>query len=119
MECGLCRSGRTRRRARAEVWRWSRDREFELTGSGRGGKAVPLGYQEPIRCNRERGVMMEPSPVTAFEMTEAQLLFQFLIVAFDDPALFGHLDQSFELGAGRQRRDPILGRFRFPFRSFH
>jgi hypothetical protein len=118
MECGLCRSGRTGRPARAEVWRWPRGCEFEMTGSGRGGKTVPLGYQEPIRCNAERGVMVEPSPVTAFEMTEAQLLFQFLIIAFHDPALFRHLDQSFELGAGRQRRDLILGRFWFPCRPF-
>src|SRR5215472_8029704 len=38
MECGLCRSGRTRRPARTEVWRQPRGCEFEMSGSGRGEK---------------------------------------------------------------------------------
>src|SRR6516165_2501838 len=118
MECGLCRSGRTRRPAREEAWRQPRGCELEMSGSGRGGKTVPLGYQEPICCNAERGVMVEPSPVTALEMAEAQFLFQFLIIAFDDPTLLRHLYQSLEPDAGRQRRDPILGRLRFPFWPF-
>ena len=29
------------------------------------GKTASLGYQEPISCDAERGVMMEPAPVTA------------------------------------------------------
>ena len=101
IECGLCRSGRTRRPARAELWRRPRGCELELTGSGRGGKTVPLGYQESIRCNAWRGVMMEATPVTTFEMAEPQLLLQLLIIAFDDPTVFGYFDQSLELGAGR------------------
>jgi hypothetical protein len=42
--------------------------------------------------------MMEPTPVASFEMSQSQLLFQFFIVPFDDPAMLGHLEQSFELG---------------------
>jgi len=76
IECGLCRSGRPRPPAWAEVRRRPRDVEFEVSGSGRGGKTVPLAYQEPIPCNAERGVMVEPSPITTFEMTEPQLLFE-------------------------------------------
>src|SRR6185437_2044725 len=53
--------------------------------------------------------MVEPAPVAALEMSQPQLLFQLLIIPFDDPAVFGHLDQSFELGSGRQRRYPIFG----------
>src|SRR6266852_9022805 len=62
--------------------------------------------------------MMEPAPVAAFKVSESQLLFQFFVVTFDDPAMFGHLDQSFELGGGRQRRYPVPGGFGFPFRPF-
>ena len=51
IECGLCRSGRTRRPAWSEVWRWPEGGESKMTGTGRGGKTVPLGYQEPISCN--------------------------------------------------------------------
>ena len=71
-----------------------------MAGAGRGGKTVPLGHQEPISCDAERGVVVEPAPVTAFKVPQPQLLFQLLIIPFDDPAVFGHLDQSFELGVG-------------------
>jgi hypothetical protein len=86
MECGLCRSGR--RSARAEVRRRPGDNEFESAGAGRGGKTGPLGYQEPISCDAERGVMVEPAPVAAFKMSQAQFLFQLLVVALDNPAVF-------------------------------
>ena len=68
-----------------------------------GGKTVPLGYQEPISCDAKRGVMVKPPPVAALKVSQPQLLFQLLIVPFDNPAVFGHLDQSFELGVQRQR----------------
>ncbi len=52
IECGLCRSARVRRAARAEVRRWwPGGNESKMPGAGRGGKTAPLGYQEPIRCN--------------------------------------------------------------------
>jgi hypothetical protein len=54
-------------------------------------------------------VMVEPAPVTAFQVPQSQLLFQFQIVPFNDPAVFGYLDQSFELGVSRQRRYPVFG----------
>jgi hypothetical protein len=47
-----------------------------MTGSGRGGKTVPLGYQEPISCYAECGVMVEPAPVATFKVPQPQLLFQ-------------------------------------------
>src|SRR5580693_7654723 len=111
MECGLCRSGRA---AWAEVRRWSGDNESKMTGAGRGGKTVPLGYEEPISCDAERCVVVEPAPVAAFKVPRPQLLFQFLIVPLDDPAVFGHFDQSFKAGVRRQRRYPVLTRFCIP-----
>jgi len=118
IEFGLCRSGRTRRPARAEVRRRPRGNESKMTGAGRGGKTVPLDHQEPISCDAQRGVMVEPAPVAAFKVPQAQLLFQLLVIPFDDPAVFGHLDQIFELGVQRQRRNPVLRGFRFPSRPF-
>src|ERR1700721_1873773 len=59
-------------------------------------------------------MVVEPAPVAAFKVAKSQLLFQFLVIPFDDPAMFGHLDQSFEPGVWRQRRYPILDRFCLP-----
>jgi hypothetical protein len=42
-----------------------------MTGAGRAGKTVPLGYQEPISCDAQSGVMMEPTPVAAFKVAPA------------------------------------------------
>ena len=103
IECGLCRSGRTRRPAWAELRRRPGGNESKMTGAGGGGKTVPLGHQEPISRDTQRGVMVEPTPVAAFEVPQPQLLFQLLVVPLDDPAVFGQLDQSFEFGRGRQR----------------
>jgi hypothetical protein len=71
-----------------------------MTGAGRGGKTVPLGYEEPISCDAKRCVVVEPAPVAAFKVPQPQFLLQFLVIPFDDPAVFGHLDQSFEPGVG-------------------
>jgi hypothetical protein len=90
-----------------------------MTGAGRGGKTVPLGYEEPISCNTQGGVMMESAPVTAFKMSQPQLLFQLLVIPLDDPAVFGHLDQGFERGISRQRRYPVFVGFRFVSRPFN
>src|SRR5450631_722094 len=63
-------------------------------------------------------MMVKPAPVTAFKVPQPQFLFQLFIVPFDDPAVFGHLDQSFELGVQWQRRYPVLSRFFLPSRPF-
>src|SRR5258708_35208974 len=108
MECGLCRSARTRRPPRAELRRWSGGGESKISDAGRGGKTIPLGHQEPISCDAQCGVMMEPAPVAPLKVSQPQLLFQFLVIPFDDPAVFGHLDQSFERGVQSPSRDPIF-----------
>src|SRR5580658_11220124 len=102
---------RVRRSARVELRRGFGGSESEMTGAGRGGKTVPLGDQEPISCNTQSGVMVESAPVTAFKVSQPQLLLQFLVIPFDDPAVFGHLHQSFELRSRRQRRQPVFRRF--------
>jgi hypothetical protein len=46
-----------------------------MTGAGGGGKTVPLGDQEPLSCDAERGVMVEPAPVATFNVPQSPLLF--------------------------------------------
>ena len=100
-----------RRPPRAEVRRRFGGKESKMTGAGRGGKTVPLSDQEPVSRDAQRGVMVESAPVATFKVSKAQLLFQLLVIPFDNPALFGHLNQSLERGISRQCRNPVLGRF--------
>jgi len=66
-----------------------------------GGKTVPLADQEPVGGDTESGVMVKSAPTPAFIVSQPQFLFEFFIVAFDDPAMFGQLDQRFQRGGGR------------------
>src|SRR5215469_2361150 len=58
-------------------------------------------------------------------MSKSQFLFQFLVIALDDPAMFGQADQILQLHIFGQSGKPVLDRFRFlagpfdeePFRS--
>jgi len=85
IECGLCRSGRARRSAWAEVRRRRGGNESKMTGAGRGGKTVPLGYQEPISCNTECCVVVESAPVATFKVPQAQ--FPSALTRIDPPLL--------------------------------
>ncbi len=38
-------------------------------------------------------MVMKAAPAAAFEVAQAEFLFQFLVIAFDDPALFRQSDQ--------------------------
>ena len=87
-----------------------------MAGTGGGGKTVPLGHQEPISRDAQRGVMVEPSPVAALEVPEPEFLLEFFIVPFDNPPMFGDLDESFERGVGRQCREPVLSGFLLAWR---
>jgi len=55
------------------------------------GKTVPLADQEPISCDAQDGVMVKSAPTPSFIVAQTQLLLEFLIIAFDDPAVFGDL----------------------------
>src|ERR1035437_8127759 len=56
-------------------------------------------------------MMMKTAPTSSLEMPQSQFLFQFFIVAFDDPAELGQADQVRDFRFHRQGRQPILGGF--------
>ena len=62
--------------------------------------------------------MMKAAPTASFVMAQAEFLFQFLVIAFDDPAMFGQVHQFPQTNVRRQGGQPVLGGFRFPGRPF-
>jgi hypothetical protein len=60
-----------------------------MTGAGRGGKTVSLSHH--IGSDAEGGMMVKTAPPTSLEVTQAQFLFQFLIIACSVPvpSVFG------------------------------
>src|ERR1700755_2468599 len=58
---------------------------------------------------------MEATPSAAFEVSEAGLLLEFLIVAFDAPAQLGETHQTMERNVLGQRREPVFGRLLLAF----
>src|SRR5207342_3891593 len=85
---------------------------FEQPGGTRstGGNHLSLGDQESIGRDAQRGVVMEAAPSAAFEMAEADLLLEFLIVALDAPAQFGDVDEITEGSVSWKGRKPVFGR---------
>ena len=61
--------------ARAELRRWPWGGESKMTGSGRGEKRFRSATRNPWLQYTEGGVMMESAPVTAFKMSQPQLLY--------------------------------------------
>src|SRR3954454_11334166 len=62
--------------------------------------------------------MMKTAPSSAFVVTQAEFLLQFLIIALNNPALFGDSHQIPEFGLGRQCGNPVFRRPGFLFRPF-
>src|SRR5438132_739761 len=62
--------------------------------------------------------MMESAPASAFVVAQPKFLFQFLIVALDNPPLFSDSNQIPELCFCWQRRKPVFRRLVFSFRPF-
>jgi hypothetical protein len=60
--------------------------------------------------------MVEAAPAAACVVAEADLLFQFQIVAFDPPAQLGLIDQALERVVGGQRAKPVMVRLCFTVR---
>jgi len=57
---------------------------------GKNGSVRPPGNHRP----RYRGsVVVKPAPASSFVMAQAELLFQLLVITFDDPALLGQAHQ--------------------------
>ena len=48
-------------------------------------------------------MMVEAAPASPFEVAEPNLLFEFLIIAFDAPAQFGGTDELMERDVRRKR----------------
>ena len=78
----------------------------------------PVREQEAVRGNAQGGVMMKAAPAPSLVVAQAELLLEILIIAFNAPAHLGGLDQIQKRGVGRQRRQPILGRFGLTDRPF-
>ena len=58
--------------------------------------------------------MAVPAGVAAaFEVVEAESVFEFAVVVLDPPADLGQSDQLLERGVGRQVRQPVVGGFGF------
>ena len=53
------------------------------------GNRLPFGDQESVGRDAQRGVVVEATPTSAFEMPEPDLLFEILIIALDAPAQLG------------------------------
>ena len=56
-----------------------------------GGNRLPLGDQESVGGDAQRGVVVEAAPSSALEMPKPNLLLEFLIVALDPPAQLGEV----------------------------
>src|SRR3989442_313555 len=66
------------------------------TFAPRARNRLPLGDQESVGRDAQRGVMVEATPSASFIVPEPDLLLEFLIVALDPPAQFGDVDQIAE-----------------------
>ena len=60
------------------------------------GNCLPLGDQESVSRHAQRGVVVEATPPSAFEMSEPDLLFEFLIITLDPPAQLGEIHKAAE-----------------------
>ena len=61
----------------------------------------------------EGGVMMKAAPVASFKMAQTKFLFEFLIIALDEPALFAPVATSWRRGmdSGRFDSQYLVGSF--------
>ena len=53
--------------------------------------------------------MMETTPATPLVVSQAQFLFELLIIALDPPAQFGQIDQAIEGHLQRNGGQPVFG----------
>ena len=89
-------------------WTTGKDSAFALPGSW--GKGRSLADQESIGGDAERGVVMESSPASPFELGEAEFALEFLIVAFDAPAQFEvSTSTSIGVSSGRVESQYLVG----------
>jgi hypothetical protein len=82
------------------------------------GFAYDIADFTSLKIFRERRVMVEPAPASAFVVVETNLLFQVLKVALDAPAQLGGLDELSQRRVCRQRREPVFVWSLFGLRPF-
>src|ERR1700751_6389568 len=84
-----------------------------MAGASGGGKTAPFGHQEPIGRNAQGSVMVKTAPASSFIISQSEFLLQLLVVALDDPTMFGQSHQISKLHVFGQSGEPVLGRFGF------
>jgi hypothetical protein len=72
------------------------------------GNRLRFGDQETVGGDAHGGVTVKAEPSASFEMPEADLLLEFLIVALDASAQLGGVDQIAKRNAFRQGPEPIF-----------
>lgn len=72
------------------------------------GEKRSLEDQERVSDGTQGGVMMESSPGAPFEVIEADLAFEVLVVSLDPPAPLHEPHQLAKRGTLRQRAEPEL-----------
>ncbi len=100
---------------RTEFW----VRQVRAVQHGQRGKTAPLRDMKAIGGDTEGGVLVKSSPTSALKVSETQFLFEFLVIAFDDPAMFGQCDKLFEPNRCGYRSEPVFGRLGFGSRPFY
>jgi hypothetical protein len=70
MELATCPSGRSGGASGSVTRGKGRLREEDLAALLRGGNGAPLGDQEAVGCDANRGVVVEAAPTSPFEVPE-------------------------------------------------
>ena len=56
---------------------------------------------------------MKAAPTASFVVAQPEFLLRFLVIPFDDPAMFGHVHQFPKIDVSVQSGQPVLGWLRF------
>src|SRR5512145_895778 len=98
IELGTCRCARRAAARNVIPGKGRHFAEYEVFfGAHRFAASALFGDQEAIGGNGETGVVMKPFPASTLVVAQPQLLFEFLVVAFDTPA---HLRRRHQLVDG-------------------
>ena len=62
--------------------------------------------------------MVKSAPASPFKMTQPEFLFQLLVIAFNDPAMFGKVDEVSQRQVCGKSREPVFCGLTFAFRPF-
>src|SRR5208283_2394557 len=99
------------------VWDAGIGEAFRATRGLRGDRRS-FADEKTVGGDAEGGVMMESAPASPLEVGEAELAFEFLVVALDAPPQFGRVDELIEGRVLGQGRKPIFRRLFFALGPF-